>query len=272
MRSTLSVLALAGIASAHFELKYPKSVGNSDNTAEDGPCGGFTPDISDNSDELVDVHVGGEAIAVLLTHSRATWLFRGTLDKDVDDADWERLYPNTVQSGLGAFCVPRVTFPDDWAGKKGVISVVSSADDGQLFQVCIPLCERGGTGKGNLWNDDDDETDSNPNVSFNSASPPTLSTAGVTFPTNAPMPPRCLPTSPTTPILMPSWAKAPVTTAATMTTTTTTTRVTITMTANTATRPPLVVPLRKLRTLRMRRRLCRNGPRAAWLALSLSSP
>lgn len=135
MRSTLSLIALAGVASAHFELKHPESIGGSDSTADEGPCGGATPDISEGSDQLVDVHVGGEAIAVVLTHSRATWLFRATLNETVDDADWERLYPNTVQSGIGDFCIPSITFPEEWAGERGVISVVSSAEDGQLYQV-----------------------------------------------------------------------------------------------------------------------------------------
>lgn len=134
---SLSLLALAGLAAAHFELKYPESIGNSDSTADDGPCGGFEPDVSEGSDQLVDVHVGGEAIALLLTHSRATWLFRATLNaSDIDDADWRRLAPNTVQSGLGDFCLPSIKFPEDWAGERGVISVVSSAEDGQLYQ-CI---------------------------------------------------------------------------------------------------------------------------------------
>lgn len=135
MRSSLSLLALAGAASAHFVLKHPESVGDSDSTAGQAPCGGYTPDISEGSGELVDVHVGGEALALVLTHSRATWLFRATLNGSVDDANWERLYPNTVQSGLGDFCIPSLTYPDDWAGKRGVIGVVSSAEDGNLYQV-----------------------------------------------------------------------------------------------------------------------------------------
>lgn len=139
--STLTGATLASslltLTSAHFILKHPESIGSRDSTSSDGPCGGFTPDISEGSDQLVDVHVDGEAMALRLTHSRATWLFRATLDEDAEaeDATWERLYPNTVQSGLGDFCLPTLTYPGDWAGKRGVISVVSSADDGQLYQV-----------------------------------------------------------------------------------------------------------------------------------------
>lgn len=35
--------------------------------------------------------------------------------------------------------MPSVTFPEEWAGKKGVIGIVSSAEDGQLYQVCLLL-------------------------------------------------------------------------------------------------------------------------------------
>ncbi|CAH0025216.1 unnamed protein product [Clonostachys rhizophaga] len=137
MRATLLLGALSalGLTNAHFTIKSPKGIGSADSTADHAPCGGFTPDLSDGSSQLVDIHVGGEAVALRLTHSRCTWLLRATLDSAAKNG-WEKVYPITVQSGLGDYCFPAVTFPSDWAGKKGVISIVSSADDGQLFQ-CI---------------------------------------------------------------------------------------------------------------------------------------
>jgi hypothetical protein len=138
MRATLLLGALSALSltNAHFTIKSPKGIGSADSTADHAPCGGFTPDLSDGSSQLVDVHVGGEAVALRLTHSRCTWLLRATLDSAAKNG-WEKVFPITVQSGLGDFCFPAVTFPSDWAGKKGVISIVSSADDGQLFQVSI---------------------------------------------------------------------------------------------------------------------------------------
>lgn len=133
MRSSTILSALGGIAlaSAHFTIEHPTPIGEGSDP-ESAPCGGETPDISEGSSQLVDVHVGGEAIALKLTHPRCTWLFRATFDENAEN-DWEEVYPITVQSGLGDFCIPQVTFPEDWAGRRGIISIVSLADDGTLF-------------------------------------------------------------------------------------------------------------------------------------------
>ncbi|KAM5351115.1 hypothetical protein ACJ41O_003838 [Fusarium nematophilum] len=136
MRSSLllSASALCGLSIAHFELRYPESIGFSDDEEDKAPCGGFTPDLSDSS-SLVDFHVGGEAIAVRSTHQQGNWLFRVTTDEDAE-GPWEQIFPIVQQSGLGDFCQPQVTVPDKYVGKKGVVSVVSSAVDGLLYQ-CV---------------------------------------------------------------------------------------------------------------------------------------
>ncbi|KAM0436608.1 hypothetical protein ACHAPT_002316 [Fusarium lateritium] len=135
MRSSLllSAAALCGISLAHFELKYPDSIGFKDDDEDKAPCGGFTPDLA--KADLVDFHVGGEAIAVRSTHQQGNWLFRVTTDEKAD-GDWEQLFPIVQQSGLGDFCQPQVTVPEKYVGKKGWVNVVSSAVDGLLYQ-CI---------------------------------------------------------------------------------------------------------------------------------------
>ncbi|KAI8721303.1 hypothetical protein NCS52_00577500 [Fusarium sp. LHS14.1] len=135
MRSSLllSAAALCGISLAHFELKYPDSIGFKDDDEDKAPCGGFTADLS--KAETVDFHVGGEAIAVRSTHQQGNWLFRVTTDEKAD-GDWEQLFPIVQQSGLGDFCQPQVTVPEKYVGKKGWVNVVSSAVDGLLYQ-CI---------------------------------------------------------------------------------------------------------------------------------------
>ncbi|KAH7162198.1 hypothetical protein B0J13DRAFT_3345 [Dactylonectria estremocensis] len=130
----LSAAALCGLSLAHFELKYPESIGFSDDNEGDSPCGGFTPDFSDE-DKLVEFHVGGEAIAVRSTHQQSNWLFRVTTDQTAKSG-WEQLFPIVQQSGLGDFCEPQITVNASYVGKKGVVSVVSSAADGLLYQ-CI---------------------------------------------------------------------------------------------------------------------------------------
>ncbi|KAJ4329471.1 hypothetical protein N0V84_000106 [Fusarium piperis] len=135
MRSSLllSAAALCGISLAHFELRYPESIGFKDDDEGKAPCGGFTPDLS--KADTVDFHVGGEAIAVRSTHQQGNWLFRVTTDEKADGG-WEQLFPIVQQSGLGDFCQPQVTVPEKYVGKKGWVNVVSSAVDGLLYQ-CI---------------------------------------------------------------------------------------------------------------------------------------
>lgn len=130
--SLLALTALCGLASAHFQLKYPPTIGFDDDKEGTGPCGGFTPDLSKS--DLPEFHVDGDAVALRLAHPQCKWLFRVTTDPSNDTA-WEQIYPIVLQSGLGDFCLPQITVPEKYAGKKGVLSIVSSAVDGMLYQV-----------------------------------------------------------------------------------------------------------------------------------------
>ncbi|KAK2601962.1 hypothetical protein QQS21_004475 [Conoideocrella luteorostrata] len=135
---TLTLLsALCGASSAHFHLKYPSPIGDGSTTNEDkAPCGGATPDLSD-SKKLVDFHIGGEALAMTLTHPEGKWLFRATTDEKAE-SDWEQIFPIVQQSGIGDFCEPDITLPSKYSGKKGVVGIVSSATDGMLYQ-CVAV-------------------------------------------------------------------------------------------------------------------------------------
>ncbi|KAK5989686.1 hypothetical protein PT974_07941 [Cladobotryum mycophilum] len=137
MRSSslfLSLSALTTLASAHFLVNTPPSIGFDDNKEGTAPCGGFTPNLQDTG-KLVDFHVGGDAISVKLTHNQGNWLFRVTQDPKAASG-WEQIFPIVMQSGLGDYCVPHVTVPDSYVGKKGIIGIVSNAPDGLLYQ-CI---------------------------------------------------------------------------------------------------------------------------------------
>ncbi|UKZ76976.1 hypothetical protein TrVFT333_004692 [Trichoderma virens FT-333] len=130
-----AILSLASLSSAHFLMNYPKSIGFDDDKEGTAPCGGFTPDLSSGSKQLVDFHVGGDSLAVKSTHPQSTWLFRATLDANAESG-WQQIFPIVQQSGLGDFCEPQIVLPASWAGKKGVISVVADAPDGLLYQ-CV---------------------------------------------------------------------------------------------------------------------------------------
>ncbi|KAL7930296.1 hypothetical protein V8C35DRAFT_313494 [Trichoderma chlorosporum] len=130
-----AILSLASVSSAHFLLNYPTSIGFDDDKEGTAPCGGFTPDLSSGSKQLVDFHVGGDSLAVKSTHPQDTWLFRATLDGTAESG-WQQIFPIVQQSGLGDFCEPVITLPSSWAGKKGVIGIVADAPDGLLYQ-CV---------------------------------------------------------------------------------------------------------------------------------------
>ncbi|KAH6606976.1 expression library immunization antigen 1 [Trichoderma cornu-damae] len=130
-----AILSLASLSSAHFLMNYPKSIGFDDSTEGNAPCGGFTPDLSSGSSQLVDFHVGGDSLAMRSTHTQVNWLFRVTLDAEAASG-WQQIFPIVMQSGLGNFCEPLITLPSSYAGKKGIISVVSDAPDGLLYQ-CV---------------------------------------------------------------------------------------------------------------------------------------
>ncbi|RDA94366.1 hypothetical protein CP533_3769 [Ophiocordyceps camponoti-saundersi (nom. inval.)] len=123
-----------GLAAAHFTLLYPPSIGFSDDNEDKAPCGGFDPDFSKPA---FDFHVGGEPLAMRLTHTQGNWLFRATTDQKAGSG-WKQMFPIVMQSGIGDFCEPAVAAPSDFEGKKGVVSVVSSAADGTLFQ-CVAV-------------------------------------------------------------------------------------------------------------------------------------
>lgn len=131
MRSFAVLTALCGVASAHFKMLYPDSIGWEDEKEDTAPCGGFTPDFTKN---VVDFHAGGDSLGMSLFHSQSNWLFRVTLDQKAESG-WEQIFPIVQQSGLGFFCEQGITVPEKYIGQKGVIGIVSAASDGLLFQV-----------------------------------------------------------------------------------------------------------------------------------------
>lgn len=61
--TSLVTLLLTQEAWAHFNLNYPETIGFEDEVQHDDPCGGFTPDFSE--DTMTDFHVEGDAVATL---------------------------------------------------------------------------------------------------------------------------------------------------------------------------------------------------------------
>ena len=132
----LAAAALSGIANAHFQLQAPPALTEDSDLQATGPCGGATlPDFS--SDEgFHDFYAGGDAISHRTSHSQENWLYRVTLDEKAETG-WTQLFPVVQQNGLGNLCQPRVTVPDEFVGKKGLLSVVGKGH-GYLYAVSSP--------------------------------------------------------------------------------------------------------------------------------------
>ena len=130
----LAASLLPLLASAHFKLNAPPTIGFDEDQEGTDPCGGFTPDFSKNN--VSDFHVGGEPVVLFLGHPQANWLFRATLDTTAS-SNWTQIFPIVQQSGLGDFCEPSITAPEGWIGKQGVVGIVANAVDGLLYQVRV---------------------------------------------------------------------------------------------------------------------------------------
>lgn len=136
MHASLLLAALLPTTFAHFVLNYPTSLGFDDDRESIGPCGGY--DIVFGANDT-NVTVESFAIASRSTHPQANWLFRATLST-AEPFNWTNLLPVVQQSGLGDFCIPSFSAPSSFVGQRGVLQIVQSAVDGNLYQVCVQSC------------------------------------------------------------------------------------------------------------------------------------
>ena len=149
---TITAILTAQLASAHFRLLAPPTIGLDDDEQGSFPCGGYMPSLTASDETSIsDFHIDGEPISVYLGHSSANWLFRGvalTSDTPYNASDYassnssawnpsnfEQLYPIIKQINPEYFCIPTVRARGDWVGEKGIISVISNGPDGLMYQV-----------------------------------------------------------------------------------------------------------------------------------------
>jgi hypothetical protein len=124
---------LATTALGHFDITAPAAKPPADeNALSSGPCGGAKLDF--DAGPVSDFHVAGEHVALDPSHPQQRWLFRVTTDT-AGAGNWSKSYPILLQSGLGSICIPGLTAPADFVGKKGLLGVVANAEDGVLYGV-----------------------------------------------------------------------------------------------------------------------------------------
>ena len=128
----LALSTILSVASAHFVLQYPHSLGFDDAIEGTQPCGGFPVKFSSND---TNVPVDGFAVSMLSTHPQAEWRFLVTLSTAAP-FNWTNILPIVDQTAIGQFCLPSLKVPDEFAGQKGLIQITQDAVDGMLYQVC----------------------------------------------------------------------------------------------------------------------------------------
>jgi len=135
---TVVLSFLASTALAHFDIEFPEQKQPADeNGLSSGPCGGAELDF--DAGPVNDFHVGGNTVQLAPSHPSAHWLFRVTTDTK-GEGNWTQAYPILQQNGLGDLCIPLVTAPEDFVGKKGLLGVVADSDDGVLYGVsCLDV-------------------------------------------------------------------------------------------------------------------------------------
>lgn len=120
---------MAGLASGHWVLQSPPSLGFNDATEGQAPCGGSDPT---SRDKVTEWPSGGVPVSILSTHPTASWNFRafpvGNVDQAVD------MQPNVSQTGLGNLCFSAVPAPSSMVGMDAVVQIIQTAPDGALFQ------------------------------------------------------------------------------------------------------------------------------------------
>lgn len=126
-----AAIAFSTMASAHFILTIPTSLGFDDDNEGIFPCGGFN---ATNRDVVTNWHIKGDVIAVLTTHESVTWEYKAALVSDLDD--WVHLTPTLNQTGVGDFCEPSIPgLGKRWLNKPAVLQVIQHGPDGTLYQV-----------------------------------------------------------------------------------------------------------------------------------------
>ncbi|KAK3056991.1 hypothetical protein LTR09_002029 [Extremus antarcticus] len=125
----LNLLALATVATAHFELFWPPSAGFNEDKEPTSPCGGFEVDLSIPQ----PIHVDRFQASLLVAHPVSKFSFRGTNSTSAPYS-FTDLVPVIDTKGPASFCLEYLSAPAEWAGSTGVLQVVDDSPDGILYQ------------------------------------------------------------------------------------------------------------------------------------------
>lgn len=135
LSKSLLALAIAPVALAHFELKYPATRGFDEDKEPTFPCGGFDT----VSSQRTDFPISGGPIQINLGHQQTNLAVYLAVGDNPGDGFSVVLHPQFQVSGFGNFCLGNVSIPSSLnvtEGTKATIQVVTNGDgEGGLYQV-----------------------------------------------------------------------------------------------------------------------------------------
>lgn len=138
--SILPLAALAPLAAAHFELKYPTSRDGTEDNMVNFPCGSAAQ--STNRTQ-VSISAGSFPVALSMGHSQTAVEVLLALGTDPGTNFNITLHKTFEIEGLGAFCLPHITFDESILGTNitdgmnATVQVQSNGDpSGGLYAVC----------------------------------------------------------------------------------------------------------------------------------------
>ncbi|ORX98867.1 hypothetical protein BCR34DRAFT_495726 [Clohesyomyces aquaticus] len=132
------LLLCARLATSHFVLLDPVSLGFDDENEGVAPCGSFNATDRTN---VTNWPVKGAAIGFLTTHTNAVFEFNTALLSTPNN--WVPLTKDLNQTGVGQFCEPQIPAREDWKGKNGILQVIQHSPEGLLYQ-CAAIKFTGG--------------------------------------------------------------------------------------------------------------------------------
>jgi hypothetical protein len=137
--TSLALLGLASLSTAHFVLMIPTSLGYDDEKESQAPCGSYNP--LDRSTGVTDWPVGGHSVGLLSTHGSVTWEINAALISGGATTFVPLVLP-FAQRGVGDVCFGAVPGNPAWVGQDAVVQLIQHAPDGNLYQVRILLPRR----------------------------------------------------------------------------------------------------------------------------------
>ncbi len=134
---TFTGLGLIALASAHFQLQYPKARGFSEDTEPNFPCGGFDTVMSDRT----NFSMSGNPIQMNFEHPQTNVAVYLAVGSNPGSAFNTVMMQQLTISGLGSVCLGSVSVPSGMNisdGTPATIQVMTNnveTGNGGLYQV-----------------------------------------------------------------------------------------------------------------------------------------